>query len=185
MLRIDARNRAGELFDGREVLREQTRGVGGRAERGAERHAEADETVFDIGDQRGLEAFGFSRETAFPAWVNECGGFRYNGRGWIDVLLPGAVDDGQPHAALVTRCVLDGRADQAEEVTLDPLACEVVRDAQRERVVGELDERFPLGDTRIADENVARTETCFHLLARCDPAVAAGDVDGLSLIISG
>lgn len=32
----------------------------------------------------GLEAFGFSRETAFPAWVADAGGFRYNDRGWIE-----------------------------------------------------------------------------------------------------
>jgi hypothetical protein len=32
----------------------------------------------------GLECFGFDLECAFPFWVSEGGGFRWNGRGWVE-----------------------------------------------------------------------------------------------------
>jgi hypothetical protein len=32
----------------------------------------------------GLECFGFDRESVFPFWVADAGGFRYNDRGWIE-----------------------------------------------------------------------------------------------------
>ncbi|HEY6563948.1 MAG TPA: hypothetical protein VIY86_05595, partial [Pirellulaceae bacterium] len=32
----------------------------------------------------GLECFGFDRESVFPFWVADAGGFQYNDRGWIE-----------------------------------------------------------------------------------------------------
>src|SRR5689334_5400566 len=49
-----------------------------------------------------------------------------------------AFEDRERNTPLLARDVADGRADQAEEVPLDPLAGEVVRDAEDEGVVGEL-----------------------------------------------
>ena len=46
--------------------------------------------------------------------------------------------DGQLDPALLAGCIADCRADQLEEVPLDPLACEVVRDGEDERVVRDL-----------------------------------------------
>ena len=45
------------------------------------------------------------------------------------------VGDGQLYAALLAGCVADRGADQLEEMALDPLAREVVRDGEDERVV--------------------------------------------------
>lgn len=32
----------------------------------------------------GLECFGFDRESVFPFWVADAGGFQYNDRGWVE-----------------------------------------------------------------------------------------------------
>src|SRR6266567_5972368 len=46
--------------------------------------------------------------------------------------------DRQADMAFLARDVTDGRADQAKEMTLDPLPGEVVRNAEDERIVREL-----------------------------------------------
>ena len=51
----------------------------------------------------------------------------------LDFLL-----DREPNPPLAARCVADGRTDQIEEMPFDPLAREVVRHREDERVVGEL-----------------------------------------------
>jgi len=57
------------------------------------------------------------------------------------------VGDRQADPPLDAGCITDGGLDQADEVTLDPLAREVVRDRDRERVVGQL-ETLGLGEPR-------------------------------------
>jgi hypothetical protein len=49
-----------------------------------------------------------------------------------------ALEHGEPDAPLLARHVADRRADQAEEMPLDPLAREVVRNTEDEGVIREL-----------------------------------------------
>ena len=49
-----------------------------------------------------------------------------------------AVSDREPHVPLVARRILHSRCDQAEEVSLDPFAGEIVRNGKGEGLVGEL-----------------------------------------------